>query len=464
MKLFNTLSRNKEEFIPINENNVGLYTCGPTVYNYAHIGNLRTYIFEDVLKRTLEYAGYNVNHVMNVTDVGHLVSDEDEGEDKMELGAARENKTAFEIADFYLEQFRNDLKQLNIIEPSIWCKVTEHITEQIDMVAKLEEKGFTYIISDGVYFDTSKVRDYGKLAKLDIEGLKARARIEMVADKKNITDFALWKFSPKDKKRQMEWESPWGVGFPGWHIECSAISMKYLGERIDIHCGGIDHVPIHHTNEIAQSESITGKKWVNYWLHGEFLVLDKDEKMSKSGDNFITVNTLPEKGYSPLAYRYACFNAHYRKQLVFSWDTIEGANNALNRIISKVKDYKEFYDINVEGTINNEYMDKFLDALYDDLNVPNGVAIMWDLINDSSVSKNDKYSTIIEMDRILGFGLDKIEIAQDELESEIVQLIEKRQSARANKDWAEADRIRDTLKTLGITLEDTAEGVKWKKE
>ncbi len=464
MKLFNTLTRQKEEFAPIDEKEVGLYTCGPTVYNYAHIGNLRTYIFEDVLKKSLIYNGFKVKHVMNVTDVGHLVSDEDTGEDKMELGAKRENKTAFEIADFYWQEFKKDLARLEIMEPDIWCKATEHIKEQIELVQKLEDKGYTYIIEDGVYFDTSKVKDYGKLAKLDIEGLKAGARIDMIEGKRNITDFALWKFSPKDQKRQMEWNSPWGMGFPGWHIECSAMSMKYLGEQFDIHCGGIDHVPIHHTNEIAQTEAVTNKKWVNYWIHGEFLVMSKNKKMSKSGDGFITLQTLIDKGYDPLAYRYFCFNAHYKKQLVFSWEGIEGANNALKKLKNKVLEFKEYAIHNGKGSESTEYLEKFNQTILDDINVPNAIAVMWDLINDSKVFANDKYLTLLKMDEILSFGFSTLEEETEELDSKIIDLIEQRQKARSDKNWALADEIRDELKVIGIILEDTPQGVKWSRK
>jgi len=313
LKFYNTLTRKLEDFNPLNPPNVGLYTCGPTVYMYAHIGNLRTYIFEDILKRVLLANNYKVNHVMNITDVGHLTSDADTGDDKLEKEAIKENKNAWEIAAFYTAAFQKDLEELNIIPPDIWCKATDHINEQIELVKKLESKGFTYRTDDGIYFDTSKVADYGKLAGLDIEGLRAGIRVEMVAGKKNPTDFALWKFSPTNVKRQMEWDSPWGKGFPGWHIECAAMSMKYLGETFDIHCGGIDHIPVHHTNEIAEAESATGKPFVKYWLHGEFLEL-KEGRMGKSEGNAILVSTLKEKGFDPLSYRYLVLNTHYRKR------------------------------------------------------------------------------------------------------------------------------------------------------
>ena len=312
LRLFNTLSRSKEDFQTIEQNKVKMYCCGPTVYNYAHIGNLRSYFFEDILKRVLLYNGFEVYHVMNITDVGHLVSDADEGEDKMEKGASREGKSVWDIAAFYTEAFKKDIAMLNILPPSVYCKATDFIKEQIEMIQCLEKKGFTYTTGDGVYYDTSKFEGYGKMALLDIEGLEEGKRIEFSSEKKNKTDFALWKFSPKGQKRQMEWDSPWGVGFPGWHIECSAMSRKFLGDTFDIHCGGIDHVPIHHTNEIAQSEGCTGKKFVNYWLHGEFLIEDKG-KMSKSAGEFLRLQTLVDRGYSSIDYRYFLLMTHYRK-------------------------------------------------------------------------------------------------------------------------------------------------------
>ena len=311
LRLYNTLTRAADEFQPIDPPLVRLYTCGPTVYNFAHVGNLRTYVFEDVLKRALTHVGgFNVRHVMNVTDVGHLTSDADQGEDKMALGARREGKTVWQIADFYWQAFRNDIRRLNILEPDVWCKATDHIPEQIELVRTLEAKGFTYVIAgDGVYFDTSKFPAYGRMARLDIAGLQAGARIELAAGKRNATDFALWKFSPTGQQRLMEWPSPWGVGFPGWHIECSAMAIKHLGEYLDIHCGGIDHIQVHHTNEVAQSECALGHKWCNWWMHGEFLTFPKGPggeaaKMSKSSGEFLTLDRLVEKGYDPLAYRY----------------------------------------------------------------------------------------------------------------------------------------------------------------
>ncbi len=469
--LYNTLTRSKDEFVPIEPGKVGLYTCGLTVYNYAHIGNLRAYIFEDVLKRALHLCGYDVKHVMNVTDVGHLVSDADEGEDKMTLGARREGKTAWEIAEFYFQAFRKDLARLHIIEPDVWCKATDNIPEQIDLVRKLEEKGFTYVIEgDGIYFDTSKLADYGKLARLDIEGLQAGARIKMIAGKHNPTDFALWKFSPPDQQRQMEWESPWGVGFPGWHIECSAMAIKFLGEYLDIHCGGVDHVPVHHTNEIAQVESALGHQWVNWWIHGEWLVLPKEgedeeggEKMSKSTGEFLTLDTLIERGFDPLAYRYFLLNAHYRQQLAFTWDALEAAANAFTRLRREVLDLRPHYTGDapcVESRLN-----EFREAIFDDLNAPRALAAMWGVLKDEGHSKGEIYATLLAMDEVLGFAFAEMELEELAIpEEQIEQLIAERDAARKNNDFARADEIRSQLREKSIELEDTAAGTIWRRK
>lgn len=467
LRLYNTMTRSVERFVPINPPKVGLYTCGPTVYNYAHIGNLRTYIFEDVLRRVLTFNGYDVKHVMNVTDVGHLVSDMDSGEDKMEVGARRENKSAWELAEFYFAAFRKDMARLSLKEPHIWCKATEHIPDQIEFIKKLEEKGYTYIIEDGVYFDTSKVPSYGKLVQLDREGLKAGARIDMVEGKRNVTDFVVWKFSPKDKQRQMEWDSPWGKGCPGWHIECSVMSIKYLGEQFDIHTGGVDHAPIHHTNEIAQSEAYTGKDWVKYWMHGEFLVLDKEQKMSKSKDNIITVDTLIEYGYDPLAYKYFCFNGHYRKQLVFSMEALEAASKAYTRLKSRIGEFKKYTDEHGQGKGSEEYMAKFREAINNDLNMPLALGIMWDLVNDAKVAPNDKYETLLIFDQIFGLDFYKVKYEEhdeteecNEVSQDILKMVEDRDTARRNKDFATADKIRKELAEKGYILIDTPQGTK----
>lgn len=461
IKLYNTLTRSKDPLETIEEGKVRLYTCGPTVYNYAHIGNLRTYVFEDVLKRALQLVGFEVHHVMNVTDVGHLTDDADAGEDKMEKGAQREGKTVWDIAEEYWQAFRLDLQRLNVIEPTVWCKATEHIEEQIDQVRALEQKGYTYIIDDGVYFDTSKLDDYGKLARLDIENLRAGARIEMVQGKRNPTDFALWKFSPKDKQRQMEWPSPWGKGFPGWHIECSAMAMKYLGERLDIHCGGIDHIPVHHTNEIAQAEAAIGHKWCNWWMHGEFLT--SGEKMSKSSGEFLTLQLLVDKGYEPLAYRLFLLGAHYRQQLAFSWEGLDSATSAYSRLRSAVCELRA--EQTGQGQPMKQHMDTFTEAVMDDLNMPRALAAMWNALKDTSASSDDLYATLLKMDEVLGLGLAVMEPTELGIgEDEIRALIDEREQARANKDYARADAIRDELAEKGIEIKDSPEGTTWKQK
>jgi cysteinyl-tRNA synthetase len=455
--LYNTLTRKKEIFKPINPPFVGIYTCGPTVYNYAHIGNLRTYIFEDILKRVLLYNGYKVKHVMNITDVGHLTSDADEGEDKIELEAKRERKNAWQIAEFYTTAFKSDIKKLNILEPDIWCKATEHIDDFIALIKVLEEKGYTYRTSDGIYFDTSKLPDYGKLAGQDIEEMLPGARIEYNPEKKNPSDFALWKFSPKNVKRQMEWDSPWGVGFPGWHIECSAMSTKYLGQPFDIHCGGVDHIKIHHTNEIAQSEAAYGKPMANYWLHGEFLVLG-EKRMGKSEGNFITLSVLEEKGYNPLAYRYFCFTAHYRSPLKFTWSAIDSAQRALNRLYENIKKYPR-----EDVEFHKEYEEKFHLAINDDLDMPKAISIVWELIRDDTITPEVKRATLIQFDKVLGLSLDNPPEIKIDVPEEIWNLLEEREIARKEKNWERADKIREEIKNRGYIIEDTPQGPRIKK-
>lgn len=446
LSFYNTLTRAIEPFTPLQSGKVGLYTCGPTVYNYAHIGNLRTYIFEDILRRVLQANNYEVNHVMNITDVGHLTDDADSGEDKMEKGAAREQKSVWEIAQFYTEAFFQDAKDLNLLEPKIICKATDHIQEQIDLVLKLTERGFTYQTSDGIYFDTSKLSDYGKLAKLDIAGLSAGNRVEM-GEKKNSTDFALWKFSPADSKRQMEWNSPWGVGFPGWHIECSAMSLKYLGEHFDIHCGGIDHIPVHHTNEIAQNEGALGHSTVNYWLHGEFL-LTNDERMGKSKGNFLTLQLLKDKNYDPLAYRYFCFSAHYRSKLNFSFEALDGAQTTLQNLRHLIQTWDK------PTEIDTVTMERFTAAVNNDLDMPKALAVLWTMVR-SEMPSAIKHATLLEMDLILGLQLNQ---AAAEIPPEIMELVIARESVRQAKQWAESDRLRDEIKRQGYTVEDSKDG------
>ncbi|MFP4052604.1 MAG: cysteine--tRNA ligase [Phycisphaerae bacterium] len=464
LTLYNTLTRSKDQFVPIEPGKVRLYTCGPTVYNYAHIGNLRTYVFEDVLKRVMIDCGYDVEHVMNVTDVGHLTDDADAGEDKMEKGARREGKSVWDIAQEYWDAFRADLKHLNIYEPTVWCRATQHIQEQIEQVRLLEEKGYTYTIEgDGVYFDTGKLDDYGKLARLDIEGLQAGARIEMSAQKRNPTDFALWKFSPSDKKRAMEWDSPWGVGFPGWHIECSAMAIRYLGERLDIHCGGIDHVMVHHTNEIAQAECALGHKWCNWWVHGEFLTMGEAGKMAKSDGEFLTLQSLIDRGYDPVAYRLFLLGAHYRQQLAFSWESLDASASAMNRLKREVLELRAHHDEGDEPI--ESYMVDFNRATRDDLNMPRALATMWGVLKDSAESKGRLYATLVRMDRVLGLGIAEMQETELDLtEEQIRRLLDERTEARANRDFARADAIRDELDDKGIEIMDSPEGTTWRRK
>jgi cysteinyl-tRNA synthetase len=452
--LYNTLSRKKDVFKPIKNSKVGMYTCGPTVYLYAHIGNLRTYIFEDILKRVLQYNCYNVKHVMNITDVGHLVSDKDTGEDKVEKEAKKEGKTAWEIASFYTEAFKKDLSYLNIICPNIFCRATDNIKEQIELIKTLEKKGYTYKIDDGIYFDTSKVSDYGKLSGQNLENLKEGARVEINAGKKNHTDFALWKFSPKNEKRQMEWQSPWGVGFPGWHLECSAMSLKYLGEQFDIHCGGIDHINIHHTNEIAQSESATGKKpWVNFWMHGEFLKIKEGGKMSKSGENYETItNTFIDKGINPLVYRFATLSVHYRKSMEWNDEIMIAAENGFKNLYSRIANLGDKI-----GKVNNEWKAKFIAAINDDLNMPQAMAVLNEMLK-SDISSDDKLATALEFDKVFGLKLKEPIQKKNEISNEVKKLVDEREIARKDKKWAKSDELRDKIKELGYEVKDTSEG------
>jgi cysteinyl-tRNA synthetase len=451
LKLYNTLTRKKETFKPIDKNEVTMYNCGPTVYWYQHIGNLKAYIFADLLRRALGFNGYKVKQVINVTDVGHLTSDADDGEDKMERAAKKEGRTAKEISHYYFNLFREDLKKLDIKEPTIWSWATEHIKEQIELIKKLEEKGFTYKTSDGIYFDSSKFKDYGKLAKLNVEGLEAGKRIDM-SEKKNKTDFALWKFSPKNEKRQQEWNSPWGVGFPGWHIECSAMSMKYLGETIDIHTGGVDHIPIHHTNEIAQSEAATGKKFVNYWLHENFLTF-KGEKVSKSKGGLFSLSELEEKGFSPLSYRYFNLTAIYRKPMDFSLEILENAQNSykkLKNIISNLEDDKK---------INEKYLNEFTKAINDDLNTPKALAVLWELVRDDKAQ--GKFRTIKRIDEV--FGLKLFEKEEIKISEEIKSLAKQRWEAKKEKNFKLADELREKISARGFLINDSKDGFEIKK-
>jgi cysteinyl-tRNA synthetase len=459
MKLYlhNSLTRKKQLFKPIKPGRVGLYTCGPTVYNYAHIGNLRTYIFEDILKRVLVYNGYTVKHVMNITDVGHLTGDRDMGEDKMEKGAAREGKSAWDIADYYTGAFKKDIAHLNILEPDIWVKATDTLPDQIALVKTLEKKGFTYRTVDGIYFDTAKFKDYNKLSHRDLEALQEGARVERNPEKRNPTDFALWKFSPPDSKRQMEWDSPWGIGFPGWHLECSAMSMKFLGNQLDIHCGGTDHIDIHHTNEIAQSEAATGKPFFNFWLHGAFLIIQGGKKMAKSEENFLTLeHAFLKKDINPLVYRFASFLTHYRKPMEYSDEGIEAARNGLLHLYNQVRRITDGVDAGTPA--NAGFKNKFIGAVNDDLNMPRAMAVVQEMLK-SKISDAQKVSTILDFDRVLGLGLDRLDKAQG-LPEAVQNLVEARQQARQARDFAASDQLRAEIEALGYQVQDTKEGMK----
>ena len=462
IRLFNTLTHKKEDFIPDKEGHVGIYTCGPTVYWYAHIGNLRTYIFEDILKRMFLHNGYKVKHVMNITDVGHLTSDADEGEDKMLLGAKREGKTVWDIAKLYEKAFFDDTHKLNVLDPDIVCRATEHIKEMIHLIEKLQKNNMTYSADGNIYYDISKFKAYGKLANLKVDELKAGARIEVDEHKHNPHDFVLWFTKSKFKDQEMKWKSPWGEGYPGWHIECSAMSMKYLGDHFDIHCGGIDHIPVHHTNEIAQSEGATGHKWVNYWMHGEFLVMDKG-KMSKSSGEILTLSTLEKHGYSPIDYRYLCLNTHYKTPLTFSYDSLDAAKNALNTLKSKIIEFREDKS-KIEHKIDiEEYSRDFLEAINDDLNMPKALATMWEVIKDKELNNKEKYTLLIDFDKVLGLDLEHSKEEKIDVPKDVLELVEQREHARNKKDFKKSDELRNLISGKGFAVDDTSNGPKVRK-
>ncbi len=460
LKFYNTLTRQKDVFKPIVAGKVGIYCCGPTVYFFAHIGNLRTYVFEDILKRVLLYNGFKVNHVMNITDVGHLTDDADDGEDKVEREAKKEGKTVHEIAEFYTNAFFKDTDRLNILRPDITCKATDHISDMIGMIKLNEQNGHTYIADGNVYYDISTFPDYGKMAKLKLENLKAGARVDVDEGKRNPQDFVLWFVKSKFKDHIMQWDSPWGTGYPGWHIECSAMSSKYLGEQVDIHCGGIDHIPIHHTNEIAQSEGAFGKKWVNYWLHGEFLVINQG-RMGKSEGNFITLQTAIEKGFDPLDYRYFLLGAHYKTQLSFSWEALEGAKNAFSGLKSRIIELKK--DLGESKGDIGKIKEEFHAYINDDMDMPKALALLWNVVKSDELGNKEKYALILDFDKIFGLRLDEVEEEKFDTPAEVEELLKKREDVRKSKDWAAADKYRDEIKEKGFVISDTAEGPKLKK-
>ena len=458
MKIYNTLTRQKEEFKSNIEDEVRMYTCGPTVYNYAHIGNLRAYLFMDNLRRVLKYNGYKLKHVMNITDVGHLVSDADEGEDKMMKAARRENKDPYEIAEFYMNAFFKDLDDLNVDRPEIIARATEHIKIMEEYVKKIIENGYTYQTDDTIYFDTSKLDKYGVLSNRKVEDQKAGARVEFDTGKKNISDFALWIKAPEN--HIMKWDSFFGKCYPGWHLECSAMGYKYLGENFDIHTGGIDHIPIHHENEIAQSKGFSGKIPANYWMHVNFMLVN-GEKMSKSLGNVYTLSDLKEKGYEPMDFKMLMFTSTYRSQMNFTWDALDSAKVSLQRL-------REGYLKELDGNDRidelevKDYENRFSEAINDDLNMPVAMSVVWDIIKNQKKSK-DFANLLLKFDEVLGLDLKNYKKQDDKLPDEIIELVSKRDEARNSKDWAESDRIRDLLISKGYKVQDTKEGTVVKK-
>ncbi len=460
MKLYNTLHRKLEEFVPHEEGIVRMYTCGPTVYHFAHIGNLRTYIFEDVLEKGLTFLGYDVRRVMNITDVGHLTSDGDTGEDKMEKGAKREGKTVYEIAQFYTNAFFEDCAKLNILKPAIVEPASHHIDTYIQMIEKMLQEGYAYVSSGNVYFDVTKATDYYQLSGKNPDELMVGVRDTVEEDKakRNPADFVLWFTDSKFANQDMKWDSPWGVGYPGWHIECSGISGKFLGEYLDIHCGGVDNIFPHHTNEIAQSEAYFGHKWCNYWVHGEHLN-DKSGKMSKSSGEFLTLSLLEEKGYDPLSYRYFCLASHYRKVLEFSYEAMDQAQNSYFKLKRKVQQLSRTPDLHEEKL--DFYQDQFKEAISNDLNTSSMITLVYDVLKDESLTDFTKLYLIEKFDKVLSLNLTEVE--EISVNDEILQKIERRNEAKRNKDFELADKIRDELLNQGIRLLDTHEGTTYER-
>ena len=498
LKLYNTMGRKLEEFKPVHEGFCGFYGCGPTVYNYAHIGNLRAYVFLDILDRTLVYLGYDKKHVMNITDIGHLSGDADDGEDKMVKQAKERKQSVLEIADFYTKAFFDDIDKLNIKRPDVVCKATDHVQEMIDLIKEMEANGHTYMAGGNLYYDVSTYADYGKLANLNLDDLKAGARIAVDENKRNPYDFVLWFTKSKFEDQALTWDSPWGRGYPGWHVECSAMSMKYLGRHFDIHTGGIDHIPIHHTNEIAQSEGAFTEEeraegpWVKYWLHNEFLVIQKDKKtgdddgddtakMSKSSGNFLTLQVLIDKGYNPLDYRYFLLGAHYRSQAKFSWDSMDSAKNSRRALVQRVAkvvaaaDGKETEESQLSDKAKS-YLDKFKAAIENDLATPQALAALQSAIKDNELKAEEIITLIRKMDSVLGLNLEKSAIelnnegsdnkdinGDDPEAAEINKLVAERTEAKKAKNWARADEIRNLLNARGVIIIDTPTGPTWKR-
>ena len=461
LKVYNTLSRKKEQFKEISDGEVSMYSCGPTVYNYAHIGNLRTYVFMDLLRRVLAYDGYKINGVMNITDVGHLTNDADDGEDKMDKTAKATGKTPREIAEYYTDVFMSDLAKINIATPEIVAKATEHIDDMINYVVRLVEEGYAYEISDGIYFDISKFPKYGQLSRLNLDEQIAGARVVVNTEKRNPQDFAVWKKA--DPSHIQQWESPWGMGYPGWHIECSAMSQKYLGDQFDIHTGGVDHIPVHHENELAQNEALTKGKCVDYWMHGEFMLVDNG-KMSKSLGNTYTISQLEEMGYSPLVFRYFCLNAHYRKKLNFTFEGLDAAKVSYERLCALISAQSRGLALVSRETLAS-YKTEFDNAVKDDVNIPMALGVLWKMVKEPLCS--DVYRLALEMDKIFGLSLDNVEEYLDSIREEVPQniasLADARIQAKAEKNWAEADRIRGEIVALGYNVLDKKDGYDIKK-
>ena len=486
LRLFNTMGRELQDFHPIQEGHVGFYGCGPTVYNYAHIGNLRPYVFLDILDRTLRYLGYSVTHVMNITDIGHLSGDSDVGEDKMVKTAKEKHESVLEVARFYTDAFFRDIDRLNIRHPDVICKATEHVADMIELISRIEKNGHTYMSGGNLYYDVTTFPDYGKLANLNLNDLKAGARIDVDSNKRNPYDFVLWFTKSKFENQALVWDSPWGRGYPGWHIECAAMSIKYLGEHFDIHTGGIDHIPIHHTNEIAEAEGATGKKWVNYWLHNEFLVIQKGKdssdssKMSKSTGNFLTLQLIIDKGYDALDYRFFLLGAHYRSQIMFSWEAMDSAKNARRALVQRVARLKEAAG---DKTISEEklpaaakkYLDDFKSDMENDLSTPQALRDLQMAVKDTAIDATSSLVLVRKMDTVLGLKLEEEaeklnksenldELHSDDQEAqEIDKLIKERTTAKKAKNWGEADRIRNELSARGIIVTDTPDGTVWKR-
>ena len=450
LRIYNTLTRQKEDFVPIHEGKAYMYSCGPTVYNYAHIGNLRTYIFMDLFRRTLKYDGYKLKGVMNITDVGHLLSDGDTGEDKMQKASREQKKTPWEIAAYYTDVFFTDLKKLNIGKPEIIAKATDHIQEMIDYVQKLVDKGYGYEIDDGIYFDIGKFPGYGKLSRLSLEDQQAGARVEVNSQKRHPADFALWKKA--EPEHIMQWPSPWGMGYPGWHIECSAMPF-------DIHTGGVDHIPVHHENEIAQNEALTGKQSVNYWVHGEFMLVNNG-KMSKSLGNTYRISDLEERGYNALDFRYFCLNTHYRKKLNFTFEGLDAAKAAYSRLLALVYKHKTAPESG-DTALADKYVEQFKQAIDDDLNVPLALGILWTMMKEKPAK--ELFTAALEFDKVLGLDLDKAQAPKEEEQNidvpqDVLALCEERKAAKASRDWAKSDAFRAKLAENVYKVIDINEG------